>query len=59
MDFDWETKPPYLDIPSKMIVFIYQFELEKIKNEMKAFLKSGHKKVEPQIYWGRVMVVFD
>ena len=59
MDFDWETKPQFLDIPTKMKIFIYQFELEKIEKEMKNFLKARRKKVAPQIFWGKVRVYFD
>lgn len=59
MDFDWETKPPFLDIPTKMKIFVYQFELEKIKKEMKVFLRARRKKIAPQIIWGKVKVFFD
>jgi len=59
MDFDWETKPPFLDITTKMKLFVYQFELKKIEKEMKTFLRGRRKKIAPQIFWGRIMVMFD
>lgn len=59
MDFEWSTKPPFLDIPTKMKLFVYQYELEKIKKEMKTYLRSRNKKVTPQRYWGKVLVYFD
>ena len=59
MDFEWSTKPPFLDIPTKMKLFVYQCELEKIKKEMKAYLRSRNKKVTPQRHWGKVLIYFD
>ena len=59
MDFEWSTKPPFLGIPAKMKLFVYQYELEKIKKEMKTYLRSRNKKVTPQRYWGKVLVYFD
>ena len=58
-DFEWSTKPLFLDISSRMKCFVYKHQIEKIENEMRKFRRNRRHKFAPLWVWGKVIIEFD